>query len=811
MTPEELHDFTVQTLMAEYSDTRAIVHRYEKKEPNQADFYFINTGRRPNFSLGISGNKKVNVMVVCKEKLTNNISDIDSTWMVSEYKRTGAIPRVTFATATCMYKGRLCEKMKDSVCGGDFCFEYYSVSLIPDQENQPLDKQLTDVELTDKFAEAWRKLDASIIEPYLDKDFHYASEWVFDVMPSKAEYLDYFIAKLDSLKPVHDKMRFEVMRDHQTKQTGVLIVEEKRHTLLYLEIAGGRIVAARMQEKMGRLKTFDPRDELYMEHVYHVDCITPVEEFFKVGIKKVLEESQLWRNPYIMVTTDNLYEEFASVMALMYGKDDMKLMALMADERKGHSLDFISLYPVCKGVPVEITIEKVIEWDNQVEATVICSAGEFQFAFFATDYYCNSSIYQVGNKLFVDLAALGMDVKKGNLKTQIEGQAALEWRKTMGEDPEYDQEGNVKPVKINMGNLVMFLNMNSKCPDEAEFQSPADDVTTISFLGYDFCKTMISVCRRNTGDGELKVDIPLYFKKDFFPNIKKGDPVRGNLWLAGSVTGMHEQMKADAQENDILAKVGEDFETAMEKTRIRYNENLMTVLQQLDLIKIRKGYVLDIFCKGDNYKIMRQPYCHKENATDYCTSAVNKGGMIKKAYHYLFEDTPETDDSKLFAYDDKKLVTGALTWREAKLMPPILNYFEVPFTPEGIMQAFLLDNVMDFVNNIDIYRCPINFYLFNTELFLKKFSVEDVDNKHLSGILNFRRHEERHKLRSVDLETLKPKITIDGNKALLQYTFWNDWKGLVKVTTKVVKHRKTIKFINPQQKLLAEYNCNIII
>ena len=132
MTAEELHEFTVQTLMGEYFDTNAKVHRYDKQEPNQADFYFVNTGRRPNFSLGISGEKKVNVMVVCREKLTDRITDIDTTWMVSEYKRNGAITRGTFATATCMYKGRLCNKMKDSVCGGDFCFEYYSVSLIPD-------------------------------------------------------------------------------------------------------------------------------------------------------------------------------------------------------------------------------------------------------------------------------------------------------------------------------------------------------------------------------------------------------------------------------------------------------------------------------------------------------------------------------------------------------------------------------------------------------------------------------------------------------------------------------------------------------
>ena len=63
MTSEELHNFAVQVLMDEYSDTNAEVVRYDKTESNEADFYFINHGKRPNFSVGASGEKKVNVLV----------------------------------------------------------------------------------------------------------------------------------------------------------------------------------------------------------------------------------------------------------------------------------------------------------------------------------------------------------------------------------------------------------------------------------------------------------------------------------------------------------------------------------------------------------------------------------------------------------------------------------------------------------------------------------------------------------------------------------------------------------------------------
>lgn len=103
MTAEELHDFAVQVLMEEYSDTNAEVVKYDKKNPNEADFYFVNSGKRPNFSVGAFGEKKVNVLVVYKEETDKDISDIDTSWMVEEYRRTGAIPRVTFANAWCIY------------------------------------------------------------------------------------------------------------------------------------------------------------------------------------------------------------------------------------------------------------------------------------------------------------------------------------------------------------------------------------------------------------------------------------------------------------------------------------------------------------------------------------------------------------------------------------------------------------------------------------------------------------------------------------------------------------------------------------
>ena len=121
MTAEELHDFAVQVLISEYSDTNADVVKYDKKAPNEADFYFVNSGKKPNFTIGATGEKKVNVMVVYRDEFNTDISGIDTSWMVEEYRRTGAIPRITLASAWCISDQS--EDGKPAICGGEFCFK----------------------------------------------------------------------------------------------------------------------------------------------------------------------------------------------------------------------------------------------------------------------------------------------------------------------------------------------------------------------------------------------------------------------------------------------------------------------------------------------------------------------------------------------------------------------------------------------------------------------------------------------------------------------------------------------------------------
>ena len=247
MTGQELHDFAVQVLMEEYGETKAEVVKWNKQSPYEADFYFEDPDICRNPVTGEWGRKRVNVLVVYEDDdLSGDISGIDTSWLVEHYRRYGMIPRVTFASAWCIY-GNECPTGKPAICGGDFCFKYYSVSVIPDEKNGKLDKVLPAYKLAAIYAETWHRLDASIVEPYLDKDFHYASDWVFDEMPCRAEYMNYFRGKLEAIRKSNSRLRVAVACIHQTNQFGLMITQGDVRCFLALKTEGGRIKAARMQ------------------------------------------------------------------------------------------------------------------------------------------------------------------------------------------------------------------------------------------------------------------------------------------------------------------------------------------------------------------------------------------------------------------------------------------------------------------------------------------------------------------------------------------------------------------------------------
>lgn len=228
MTARELHKFCVESLAMEYRQTGARCDIREKESPNEADILFESMGKTP-----------IIAMIVFRADKSTSTDGIDTTWMANEYRRTGAIPRLTFAYIETP-EGAI------PVCGGEYSLSFHSVSLIPDEINEPLANELTPIELAQRYAETWTHLDASIVRPYLDKDFHYKSDWVFDELPSRYEYLNYFRPKLRTIRRTGSGPTVKVGINQKTGGVGLVMRQGDNDAILMLTTANGRITSARM-------------------------------------------------------------------------------------------------------------------------------------------------------------------------------------------------------------------------------------------------------------------------------------------------------------------------------------------------------------------------------------------------------------------------------------------------------------------------------------------------------------------------------------------------------------------------------------
>ena len=79
----------------------------------------------------------------------------------------------------------------------------------------------SEIKALSAYAEAWNKLDTSIVMPFLKKDFHYSSFWVFAEIESKDEYLTNLNGKFNVIKKTSAKVVADII---QLEQSGVVCV-----------------------------------------------------------------------------------------------------------------------------------------------------------------------------------------------------------------------------------------------------------------------------------------------------------------------------------------------------------------------------------------------------------------------------------------------------------------------------------------------------------------------------------------------------------------------------------------------------------
>ncbi|MCD8296446.1 MAG: sel1 repeat family protein [Prevotella sp.] len=268
--------------------------------------------------------------------------------------------------------------------------------------------------------------------------------------------------------------------------------------------------------------------EYYQAHGDHIDAIMDTDKFLSQYFSLCVQKAEVHKITDTKVSDEEGENRPSKVASLVYGSNDLKFMTLIASGEKSNNI--ITMYPYMKGYACDVVVKRVIEWGNKIEATIVFDIGDREYACFATEYFYNKDKYIPGRKATLSLAAIGMKVEPGMKGFDFNGQKAVDFLSKVGEKPDYDEQGNVKPLHFSMETTALYLRTDKATPDAAQFQSPATNIRHCELLDIPFIK-----CDINITNPDEPCLVPLYFRREFFPNIKQDSPVAGWLWLTGQI------------------------------------------------------------------------------------------------------------------------------------------------------------------------------------------------------------------------------------------------------------------------------------
>ena len=250
--------------------------------------------------------------------------------------------------------------------GDRYTVEIFSRNVYPKQKNYSLPSILSDSDLIRKVAKAWEVLDSDCLKPFLDKDFHYKSDFVFTEISSRDEYLYYLRGKFRTIRNTNNNARtIGLMGEENNSLSGVLVKIEYMDTIAFIEVKCncGRIVEMIMHECEGNPfaheKTDAEKQEEEMKELFDFESTT-FREFIRleaayrnqyVGIRRstendritlgevincVFEEIERWSVSSMAVICHNALSDDSAEETILTNFDEIWKYDLFSCIQKGH-------------------------------------------------------------------------------------------------------------------------------------------------------------------------------------------------------------------------------------------------------------------------------------------------------------------------------------------------------------------------------------------------------------------------------------------------------------------------------------------
>ncbi|MCD8291866.1 MAG: SEL1-like repeat protein [Prevotella sp.] len=217
--------------------------------------------------------------------------------------------------------------------------------------------------------------------------------------------------------------------------------------------------------------------------------------------------------------------------------------------------------------------------------------------------------------------------------------------------------------------------------------------------------------------------------------------------------------------------------------------NLSVIENFLSNISIKDGYELNCFTS----------YCDPEEKykADYkCILYV----CLKRAGQRWVPTEKLNNDTGL-VYNEEMFLSGRYDSSDIPGLKPIIDYFNVPFSSAGIIDAWLLTissfylpmtqkNRKIFISDIDNIR----------ELFHVDYGLSYANNKKTAEYIDL-----VNRINNIPIDDILPHLQINGNMAIMTYSYWLEEKGLIRESLNISKNGETIECIKNEPAILVPY------
>ena len=251
MTPDSVRRFLITALYESFCQCGSNVkiindNQWKYRKGEKVSFFHglfsSSLKQQPDLVYRMDGDTHDTWFYVMPSK--QDISLIDMKYIAKSVDGMGILPVLVVGDLWCFDTNG-----QRNICGASYAAKFETISLLGDK-NAPLPEVLTQKQLVERTALCWKNLDVSIIEPYLDKDFHYTSDAVFYEMSSRHEYIGYLRAKFNTLKDGSNPIGIRIGRMDGSDEFALLLHQGayNQSLLLSIRVNAGRITSMRMSE-----------------------------------------------------------------------------------------------------------------------------------------------------------------------------------------------------------------------------------------------------------------------------------------------------------------------------------------------------------------------------------------------------------------------------------------------------------------------------------------------------------------------------------------------------------------------------------